>query len=110
MLLYSHDKHTAWVNTCTIERCGVTKDTTVPDGNVIEREEDGYPSGTFREFAAIDFVTKILPEYGKEDYKKAIRWGQDFFASLGVPACRIRYWIQRARPSRRSMKWSRTAS
>lgn len=84
MLLYSHDKHTAWVNTCTIERCGVTKDTTVPDGNVIEREEDGYPSGTFREFAAIDLVTKILPEYGKEDYKKAIRWGQDFYASLGV--------------------------
>lgn len=84
ILLYSHDKHTAWVNTCTIRRCGVTKETTVPEGNVIEREEDGTPSGTFREFAAMALVEKILPEYGKEDYKKAIRWGQEFFASLGV--------------------------
>lgn len=86
MLLYSHDKHTAWVNTCTIERCGVTKDATVPPGNVIEREEDGTPSGTFREFAAMALVEKILPEYGKDHYKKAIRWGLQFFASLGVTA------------------------
>lgn len=86
MLLYSHDKHTAWVNTCTIEKCGITKETAVPAGNVIEREEDGTPNGTFREFAAMALVEKILPKYEKDHYKKAIRWGLKFFASLGVTA------------------------
>ena len=86
MLFYSGDKHSVWVNTCTIETCGVTKETTVPDGNVIQREEDGYPSGTIREFAAMALVEKILPKYGKEDFKKAIRWGVDFLASMGVTA------------------------
>ena len=56
MLMWSHDKHSLWVNTYTLEMCGVTKETTVPPGNIIEREPDGTPSGTLREFAAMALV------------------------------------------------------
>lgn len=84
MLMWSHDKHSLWVNTCALEMCGVTKDTQVPPGNVIEREDDGTPGGTLREFAAIALVDSVKPVFTKEHYKKAIEWVQKDFAQYGV--------------------------
>ena len=45
IIVDSGDHHTMWANTKAIELCGITAETTVPEGNVIEREADGYPSG-----------------------------------------------------------------
>lgn len=80
----SGDHHTMWANTKAIELCGITAETTVPEGNVIEREEDGYPSGAFREFAAIKLLDKARLKLDKEDYKNVIRSMQEFYAKVGV--------------------------
>lgn len=84
MLMWSHDKHSLWVNTYTLEMCGVTKETTVPPGNIIEREPDGTPGGTLREFAAMALVDHVQATFGKEHYKEAISWVQKEFAQYGV--------------------------
>lgn len=84
LVLDSGDHHTFWANTKAIEYCGITAETTVPDGNVIEREEDGYPSGAFREFAAIKLLDKARLKFDKEDFKNVIRNMQEFYAPYGV--------------------------
>ena len=80
----SGDHHTMWANTKAIEMCGITAETTVPEGNVIVREPDGYPSGAFREFAAINLLDEARLKFGKEEYKAVIRHMQDFYAQYGV--------------------------
>lgn len=84
MMMWSHDKHSLWVNTKAMEICGITKDTQVPAGNIIEREEDGTPKGTLREFAAIALVDPIKPAFSKENYKEAITWVQKHLAQYGI--------------------------
>ncbi|PGV96165.1 amidohydrolase family protein, partial [Bacillus cereus] len=44
--LRSEDFHSLWVNSKALEIAGITKDTPNPEGGVIERNEDGEPSGT----------------------------------------------------------------
>ena len=84
IIVDSGDHHTMWANTKAIELCGITAETTVPEGNVIEREADGYPSGAFREFAAIKLLDKARLALGKEEYKAVIQYMQDFYAKFGV--------------------------
>ena len=84
IIVDSGDHHTMWANTAAIELCGITAETTVPEGNVIEKEPDGYPSGAFREFAAIKLLDKARLDLGKEEYKAVIRYMQDFYAEMGV--------------------------
>ncbi|MCQ4636498.1 amidohydrolase [Anaerovorax odorimutans] len=84
MMMWSHDKHSLWVNTKAMEVCGITKDTQVPPGNIIEKEEDGTPKGTLREFAAIALVDPIKPVFSKENYKEAITWVQKHLAQYGI--------------------------
>lgn len=84
MMMWSHDKHSLWVNTKAMEICGITKDTQVPAGNIIEREEDGTPKGTLREFAAIALVDPIKPVFTKDNYKEAITWVQTNLAQYGI--------------------------
>ena len=84
LVLDSGDHHSFWANTKAIEYCGITSETTVPEGNVIEREEDGYPSGVFREFAAIKLLDKARLKFTKEDFKSVIRDMQKFYGAYGV--------------------------
>lgn len=84
MFMWSHDKHSVWVNTKVMEICGIDKDTTVPAGNIIEREPDGTPAGTLREFAAIALIDRVRPVFTKEHYKKAVQWIQKDLARYGV--------------------------
>lgn len=84
IILESSDHHTAWANTQAIRVCGITKETTVPDGDVIERDSDGFPSGTFRELTAMSLLDKARMKIGKSEYKEAFRKLQDFFAERGI--------------------------
>lgn len=84
VMMWSHDKHSLWVNTKTLELCGITRDTEVPAGNIIEKDEDGEPKGTLREFAAIALVDSIKPVFSKENYKEAIAWVQKHLAQYGI--------------------------
>ena len=84
VMMWSHDKHSLWVNSKAMEMCGITRDTQVPAGNIIEKDENGDPKGTLREFAAIALVDSIKPEFSKENYKEAITWVQKNLAQYGI--------------------------
>lgn len=84
VMMWSHDKHSLWVNSKAMEMCGITRDTIVPAGNIIEKDEDGEPKGTLREFAAIALVDSIKPVFSKENYKEAVAWVQKHLAQYGI--------------------------
>ncbi len=84
VMMWSHDKHSLWINTKAMEMCGITRDTKVPAGNIIEKDENGDPKGTLREFAAIALVDSIKPVFSKENYKEAIAWVQKHLAQYGI--------------------------
>lgn len=86
VIMWSHDKHSVWVNSKAMELAGITKDTRVPAGNIIEREEDGTPKGTLREFAAIALIEDLRPAYSRENFKEAVAWAQNYLAQYGVTA------------------------
>ena len=84
VMMWSHDKHSLWVNSKTMELCGITRDTVVPAGNIIEKDEDGEPKGTLREFAAIALVDSVKPVFSKKNYKEAVTWVQKHLAQYGI--------------------------
>ncbi len=84
IVIDSGDHHSLWANTKAFEICGITADTQVPEGNLIEREEDGYPSGTVRELYAMSLFDKARLTLGKEEYKAVIRSVQEFYGPYGV--------------------------
>ncbi len=49
--IFSHDQHSAWVNSRALELAGVGACTDDPSGGRIERTEDGAPTGILRESA-----------------------------------------------------------
>ncbi len=52
VILTAYDKHSLWVNSAALEKFGVTAQTSVPPGGVIEMDEaTGRPWGTLKEFA-----------------------------------------------------------
>ena len=71
MAFDSSDHHSIWANSKAIELAGITAQTPDPEGGVIERRENGEPSGTFRE-AAQDLIRPICPEFTVEQYKEDV--------------------------------------
>ena len=82
--LISYDGHSLWVNSVTLERAGVTKDTPDPEGSIIERDpETGEPSGTLRE-EAMKLVEYVIPDYSLEERKNALIAYQEMAAQAGI--------------------------
>ncbi|WP_423747780.1 amidohydrolase [Bacillus cereus] len=75
--LRSEDFHSLWVNSKALEIAGITKDTPNPEGGVIERNQDGEPSGTLRETAQ-NLVLNTLPSFSVNEYKEALHYFQSF--------------------------------
>ena len=64
VLVFKHDGHTLIASTKAIEVAGVSASTADPAGGVIDREEDGFPAGPFRESAAqLVLGAMPLPDY-----------------------------------------------
>ena len=62
-----YDGHMGLVNSYTLGLAGITRDTPDPPGGLIVRDpETGEPSGILRN-AAMDFVTKLIPDILLED-------------------------------------------
>nr|WP_033732624.1 amidohydrolase [Bacillus mycoides] len=76
VVLVSEDFHSVWVNSKALELAGITKDTPNPEGGVIERNEDGEPSGTLRETAQ-NLVLSQLPSPSTQQYQEAFRYFQN---------------------------------
>ena len=82
--LVSYDGHSLWVNSVTLERAGITKDTPDPEGSIIERHpETGEPSGTLRE-EAMKLVEHVIPDYSLEERKHALIAYQEMAVQAGI--------------------------
>lgn len=83
MVFDSGDHHSIWANSKAMELAGITAATPDPVGGIIERNEKGEPSGTFRE-AAQDLIKPICPEFTVAQYKQGLIAYQKQMASYGI--------------------------
>jgi len=82
--IVSYDGHSMWVNSVTLERARITKDTPDPDGGRIERDpETGQPSGTLRE-TAFKLIESVIPDHSMEERKKALLAYQEMANRAGI--------------------------
>ena len=90
VLLHAMDHHTVWVNSKAMEIAQVNNFHGELKVGTIERNPDGSPLGTFREWDAITLITKHIPRRKIEDDIQAIEFASKRFAQSGVT------WVQDA--------------
>ncbi|ARK24292.1 amidohydrolase [Sporosarcina sp. P37] len=83
MLLKRTCWHAAVVNSRALELAGITKDTPDPEDGVIERDENGVPTGLLKE-GAMQRVLQILPEPTEAYVTKALETSVDHLLSVGL--------------------------
>lgn len=81
--LASADHHSTWVNTAALRIAGIDADTPDPPGGVIDRDEDGEPTGTLHE-AAVDLVGAHVPLETPEELRAALLEAQRRLHEVGV--------------------------
>jgi predicted amidohydrolase YtcJ len=86
LALISYDGHSTWVNSEMLKRAGITSDTQDPDGGVIERNENGEPTGTLRE-TAMKLVGDVIPGYSRKEKADTLMSYQDMAFKSGVTMC-----------------------
>ena len=80
--------HARWVNTKALEVTGIMDpDFVVPQYGVVERDENGVPSGTVRETMA-GYLATFAPVPGPELYADALVYVQKLFNENGITAHR----------------------
>jgi predicted amidohydrolase YtcJ len=72
--IFSHDQHSAWVNSKGLEAADIQKGTADPDGGTIERFADRTPTGILREHTAYGPVWNKIPLTAAKDVDK--RWAE----------------------------------
>ncbi|KAK3393269.1 amidohydrolase 3 [Podospora didyma] len=70
ILIDSKDLHSSWCNTAAIEELGAANWVDVP-GGVIERDDEGKPTGVFTEAANITYVWPFLSSVASMDQRTA---------------------------------------
>lgn len=73
--------HSYWVNQAAMDRLGINKDTPDVSDGIIARDDEGNPTGLFRE-GAMDLM-KPLITYTVEQYKQAILHFQEEYLAHG---------------------------
>jgi predicted amidohydrolase YtcJ len=82
--MVSYDGHSMWVNSTTLERAQITRDTPDPEGGRIERcPGTGEPSGTLRE-TAFKLVEQVIPDHTLEERKNALLAYQEMANRVGI--------------------------
>ena len=82
VVLRANDGHTLWVNSKALEINGITQETKVSKGGVIEKdEESGELWGTLKEWA---MWLVALPDYSLEQYITAMIVFQEKMHSFGI--------------------------
>ncbi|MBK9167844.1 MAG: amidohydrolase [Bryobacterales bacterium] len=77
------DGHMALAGSSVLRLAGITRDTPDPPGGLIVRDPGGEPTGVLKD-AAMDMVSRIVPEATWEEKLAAARAATDYAASLGV--------------------------
>jgi predicted amidohydrolase YtcJ len=77
------DGHMALANSLALKLAGVTRETADPPGGTIVRESNGDPAGVLKD-AAMNFVSKVIPNPGDDEIADAIRAAMRYAAENGV--------------------------
>lgn len=79
VILKSYCHHFIWVNSKAMELSGITKDTPLGQGCIVEKDKEGNPSGTFIDVPACTMLTESfdLADFSVEEYKAGIFQYQD---------------------------------
>ena len=77
--------HIAVCNTKALELCGITKNTIVPEGGVLQLGADGNPNGIFAE-TALGLIAHNIPAYSKADLKIMVNAVREELYSYGITA------------------------
>ncbi len=83
VFLPNRDGHGAWVNTHALEIAGITAATTDPADGRIEREPDGFPSGTLHE-GAMGLVQRHVSKSSTADQYAGLLEAQRVLFSYGI--------------------------
>ena len=83
VILESFCQHSLWVNTKALEIAGIDRDTPDVYAGEIVRDEQGNPTGYFKEPEAMDLIKLNVPGYdfSVEEYKDAFLFYQNEFAN-----------------------------
>lgn len=83
VVVSSRDHHSVWANTAAIRLAGLDASTPDPEDGRIEREADGFPSGTFHE-GAMGLFDDVLPATDEELAYQGLLRAQDELLQLGI--------------------------
>ncbi|MDY0041532.1 MAG: amidohydrolase [Desulforhabdus sp.] len=87
VLLKAVDGHSAWANSKALELGGISGTTPDPPGGRIERDPvSGEPTGTLREWTAMQLVEEKFPKWDQERLISAFRPLQQSAARAGLTA------------------------
>ena len=73
VIAFNDELHAVWVNSRTLELCGIDRNTSDPAGGTIERDENGEPTGFFLEQPAMAMVTKKALDVSPEKEEELIK-------------------------------------
>jgi len=90
VVLRSNDIHTVWCNTAALRRAGLLHLADDPAGGRLDRDPDGTPVGTLREWGAFLPALGLVPPPGPADKALALRRAAQRLAQTGVT------WVQDA--------------
>ena len=83
MVLKRACRHAAIANTKALELAGITKDTPDPEDGVIDRDDNGEPTGLLKE-GPMDRLLQLIPEPTEEMLTEALAKSVDDLLSLGL--------------------------
>ncbi|MFC2063532.1 amidohydrolase [Chloroflexota bacterium] len=82
--LISYDGHSMWVNSVTLKKAGISKETPDPEGGRIERDPNtGEASGVLRE-TAFKLIEEVIPEPSLEERKIGLLAYQEMATQVGI--------------------------
>ncbi len=85
--LTAADGHSAWVNSAALALAGVSRETPDPYGGRIERNpRTGEPTGTLREWPALNLVKTVLPRQTRQEWLTGTRAFLRKAAAYGITA------------------------
>jgi len=77
--------HSSWANSMALRLARISRDTPDPPNGIIERDNQGEPTGLLRE-AAARLVGSLVPPATREKNARALKWALDTMLSQGITA------------------------
>jgi len=71
LFLKRTDLHMGLANSTALKLAGIDKSTPNPEGGIIERGDDGYPTGILKD-SAMELINRVIPEPTDEEYRTAL--------------------------------------